>query len=190
MALVRLDDLPRDEQPEPDAAVVRRHRALELAPDPLHILARDPDALITNLEADQRPVLACRNMNAPTAAVLEGVEQEVRHHLVDAQTIPAPTDRRHVDHHLGSRLIRARPQPVGDVGHELGEIHLGELERELTFRLLRIEERIDQRGEPVHLVKRRIRHHPQLRARCAALELAVEVLELQADVRDRCAQFV
>jgi hypothetical protein len=91
---------------------------------------------------------------------------------------------------MGSDLIRAHAQPLGDLSHELCEIDVANLESELPLRLLRIEQRVDQRHEPVRLVKRTIGEHAKRRAWRAAIELAGQVLDLEADVRHRRAQLV
>src|SRR5581483_6075797 len=89
-----VDDLLRDPEPEPEAAVVARgDGALEAAEEAGLVLRRDPDAVVPDDEA-RGPLDAVElDLDRLAAAVLRGVADEVREHLRETDPVPAPDER-------------------------------------------------------------------------------------------------
>src|SRR6185312_17069438 len=90
-----LDELARDPQAEPEAAVVALRRgALELAEDALLLLGRHADAVIDYADLGAPVVAAELDLDRLALPVLDGVGDEVGDDLIDARAIPEPQDRR------------------------------------------------------------------------------------------------
>src|SRR5581483_5536249 len=155
-AAVRLDDLPGERQPEPDTRDPARARlaAEKLAEDPRLVLSRDAEPLVLHA-GDDRGAFAVDPNADPAAArrVLDGVREQVDHHLCEALAVGQHRQRPGVD--LDAELVvrRVGGDQVDLASHELAQIDRLGLELETAAVLvLRGEEALDQAGQPLALV--------------------------------------
>src|SRR6185369_5113308 len=82
---VRLDDLPRDVEAEPDPGALRAGDAEEALEHPVRVLRRDAGAGIPDLEPREPPLARGPQHDARAGrAVAERISDEVREHDRDA----------------------------------------------------------------------------------------------------------
>src|SRR6266540_841354 len=82
---VRLDDLARDEEAEPDAARARARHPVGLLEDAVEVLAGDAFARVAYLDADGAPRDGCADLDPATwRRVAHRVPEQVREHDLDA----------------------------------------------------------------------------------------------------------
>jgi hypothetical protein len=112
-----------------------RRRALETLEDAIVVFGRHPDAVIAHLEPSVDLTTRDADLDRVTGAVLDGVRNEIRHDLLDAQPIPL------AHHFRGFRDIDRAPggferraEPADHFTHQLGEIELTRLNLEPTAR--------------------------------------------------------
>src|SRR5262249_22687074 len=88
------DDLTGDVQAEPEPAIgVRGDSSLEAIEDPGELVLLDANAVVLHREEGAVPVRAGAHHDGLAAAILDGVGDEVRHHLLEAQAIPSARHR-------------------------------------------------------------------------------------------------
>src|SRR5690606_36229640 len=129
---VCLDDLTRDPEPEPEPTVVPvRNRALEALEDAPLLLERDPDPVIPNHQARAAVRGEHADLDRLARAVLEGVAEQVRDHLVHPHRVPKAADglrRLDRDRAVGRRDLRR--EALHHRRYQRHEIHRLPLERE------------------------------------------------------------
>src|SRR5579883_553842 len=152
LTAVSLGEEADDPEPEAEATVVadRRH-ALEPLEDPLERVGRDPDPVIADRQARDAPVARDRDEDGLAGAVLDGVPDEVRDDLVDAEPVPPPLHARvalHRDPRVRpSRLVLESLNRVPDLGDE---VEVLELEADgAQVEPAHVEEPVDQGLEPL-----------------------------------------
>src|SRR5437868_11491704 len=88
------DQLARDPQSEPEAAIIAlRRRALELPEDALLLLGRNANPTINDAHLGAATVTADGDVDRLALPVLDGIRHEVRQDLIDTRPIPRPDDR-------------------------------------------------------------------------------------------------
>src|SRR5262249_18313582 len=129
-ATVLFDDLPRDPQAEPETADVPVDGgALEALEDARLIAGGDADAVVADDEDGASAAAKHAHLDALAAGVLDGVGDEVGHHLVDALAVPLALDRLAPVVDAAARRRDFFGEALDDLGHEDGEIEA--LAREL-----------------------------------------------------------
>src|SRR3954464_9110632 len=125
---VRLDDVTRDPQSEPEPAVLPRpFGALEPLEDLLLVFGRDADPAVRHAQYRAGTLDAGLDVDRPALAVLEGIRDEVGDHLLQADTVPdtldgiegerdrAPRFGRQVGeavHHVPDDEVEPHPLPI------------------------------------------------------------------------------
>ena len=132
-AAVQLHRLPGDiePKPEPPAGLALRRRLKEWLEDVLAILLRDPHAVVANHQtSESRRWLGQLHIDGlPAWAVLDRVVQQVGHHLLEPQRVDVRQEL--VWRMDGNRMtVGCRPHAVGDLAHQVDQIHGLALERQ------------------------------------------------------------
>src|SRR5688572_24967815 len=177
---VRLGELARDEQTEAEPAeMTQRHGALEPAEDPAQRLLLDADAVVRDRDPDRPVAVLGLDLDRLALAVLDGVGEEVREDLLDAEPVPAAGDRlAGVADELGTDLARLGAEALDHVPHDRGEIERLDLERDPAGGDARhVEETLDEASQAGDLVR-------------GVLELLREAVVLDAGPVERAAQGV
>ena len=168
--------------PSPEPPVVRaRHRALEALEDALRDPRRDADALVADADADARAGAVVRRPRAHgdrlAAPVLDGVRQQVGHHLIDARGIEAPRSAGGASSVIAEPLALAVARTaIDDVGDQRRQIHVAdvEVERPLCSRDTSSSASISSH-QPLHLPLGRVEARAQLlRENCSSGARATE----------------
>src|SRR3954447_13402763 len=124
-AAVRFDDLAGQREPEADPGNAARARlaAKELAEHARLVLGRDPEALVVDARADRLPAPANLDPD-PTARrrVLDGVREQVDHHLRDALAVRVDGQRLAVGVDVELVLGRVGRDELDLAAHELPEL--------------------------------------------------------------------
>src|SRR4051794_35739099 len=91
---VRLHDLPRDVEPQAEAAVLsRRNGALEPLEDAVDSIAGDTDAMIAHGDSSVGTRAFDGYLHWRTSAVFQRIGEQVGDHLVDAERVPKTEHR-------------------------------------------------------------------------------------------------
>src|SRR5919198_2424406 len=87
----RFYNLPRNPQAQSEASILARgDSGLETLEDDSLLLRRDADTVVSDSQDGMTVLAADPDLDGPALAVLDGVRDEVRHHLVQAWSIPEP----------------------------------------------------------------------------------------------------
>src|SRR5262249_50391 len=91
LASVRLDDLPGDEQPQTEAAVVPgRYRSLEPAENSADVLGGDSDPRVDDAQAGDALALGDADDDRFARPVFESVREHIGEHLVNFKRSQCP----------------------------------------------------------------------------------------------------
>src|SRR4051812_791046 len=121
---VRLDDVSRDPQSEPEPAVLSRpFGALESLEDLLLVLGRDADPAVRHAQHRAGTLDSRLDLDRPPLAVLQRVRDQVGDHLLQADAVPHALDGIEVERDLAAGFRRQVREAVHDVPDHLVESH-------------------------------------------------------------------